>query len=98
MQEGTFKFNVGDDVNTYFPWACHMSALDGSLTGLLHANLQALIMQYDKGAKLKQQEIDILAFAPTADRAFGIFLLKVLLIGPSDAIANNSNPWKINFK
>lgn len=48
-----------------------MTALDGGPTGLLQANMQALVNSWDTISKRTAREIDLLAFVPSWDRAIG---------------------------
>ena len=54
-----------------FPWTLNMTALDGGPTGLLQANMQALVNSWDTISKRTAREIDLLAFVPSWDRAIG---------------------------
>jgi hypothetical protein len=52
-----------------FPWKRYISALDHGTTGLLQANMQTLVNQFDIWAKQSSIEIDLLGFVPTWNRA-----------------------------
>ncbi len=66
--DGFLKSEV-DLVHGDFLWKKYVNALDAGPSGLLQANMQALVNKFDLSAKKAGLEIDLLSFAPTFDRA-----------------------------
>jgi hypothetical protein len=58
-----------EDAVCQYPWRLYKNAFDDSQAGLLQMNMQSLVHEIDKESKKAGLEIDLIAFAPTWNRA-----------------------------
>jgi hypothetical protein len=58
-----------EDTVCHYPWRIYKNAFEDGQGGLLQMNMQSLVYEIDKESKKLGLEIDLIAFAPTWDRA-----------------------------